>query len=194
LLSKNYAYKIHLFWALHKAKAKIQEYPIEFIDRQAGYSKFPKNNMIESLKVVLLLRYYEVKRYMKVVLVGGVGALIQLTIFNVLRHFFSPELANLVGVECAIISNFILNNHISFRDQRFARSMGWRFWLRKMAKFNVISLGSLVVQVLIVFFGTKWLGQAFLTDNALVLTGIIIASVMNYKGYVKLIWKDAHKA
>ena len=56
LLSKNYAYKIHLLWRLHQLQAKIMEVPIVFIDREAGYSKFPKNNILESLKVVLILR------------------------------------------------------------------------------------------------------------------------------------------
>src|SRR4030042_6720589 len=33
LLSKQFAYKIHLYYALHCLKAKIVEYPIDFIDR-----------------------------------------------------------------------------------------------------------------------------------------------------------------
>lgn len=61
LLSKNYAYKLHLFWSLHKLKAKIVELPITFIDREQGYSKFPRNNIRESLKVVILLRLREFK-------------------------------------------------------------------------------------------------------------------------------------
>jgi dolichol-phosphate mannosyltransferase len=63
LLSKNYAYKIHLFWLLHKLHAKIVEYPIEFVDRKKGYSKFPKNNIFESLKVVILLRLAEFRKF-----------------------------------------------------------------------------------------------------------------------------------
>ena len=62
LLSKNYAYKIHLLWRLHQLHAKIVEVPIVFIDREAGYSKFPRNNILESLKVVLILRLRELKK------------------------------------------------------------------------------------------------------------------------------------
>jgi dolichol-phosphate mannosyltransferase len=57
LLSKNYAYKIHLLWRLHQLGAKIVEVPIVFIDRETGYSKFPRNNIWESLYVVLQLRW-----------------------------------------------------------------------------------------------------------------------------------------
>lgn len=56
LLSKNYAYKIHLLWELHKLTDAIVEIPITFIDRQYGTSKFPNNNIWESLLVVLKLR------------------------------------------------------------------------------------------------------------------------------------------
>lgn len=64
LLSKNYAYKLHLLWALHQQGAKIVELPITFVDREQGYSKFPKNNIQESLQVVILLRLREIKRYL----------------------------------------------------------------------------------------------------------------------------------
>ncbi len=57
LLSKNYAYKIHLFWELHQRTHAIVEVPITFVDREHGVSKFPKNNMWESLKVVIMLRF-----------------------------------------------------------------------------------------------------------------------------------------
>jgi len=56
LLSKQYAYKLDLFWQLHRLSANIIEFPIEFIDREKGYSKLPKNNVIDSLKVVFTLR------------------------------------------------------------------------------------------------------------------------------------------
>ncbi len=57
LKSKGYAYKIHLAWLLHLHNAKIVEFPIEFIDRQEGYSKLPKNNAIESLILIFYLRW-----------------------------------------------------------------------------------------------------------------------------------------
>lgn len=56
LLSKNYAYKIHLFWELYRLGATISEVPITFIDRQHGVSKFPRNNILDSLRVVITLR------------------------------------------------------------------------------------------------------------------------------------------
>ncbi|HLB56497.1 MAG TPA: polyprenol monophosphomannose synthase [Coxiellaceae bacterium] len=61
LKSKGYAYKIHLMWLLYLCKAKIVEFPIEFIDRQKGYSKLPKNNAVESLMLIFYLRWQRIK-------------------------------------------------------------------------------------------------------------------------------------
>ena len=65
LLSKNYAYKMHLLWELHCLKANIIEFPIEFINRKLGYSKFPKNNIVDSLRVVILLRLFALKNLLR---------------------------------------------------------------------------------------------------------------------------------
>lgn len=62
-LSNNYTFLLNQIWSLHKAGAKIKEYPIEFIDREKGYSKLPLNNITDSLKLVICLRFLEIKRY-----------------------------------------------------------------------------------------------------------------------------------
>lgn len=64
-LSDHYAYKLELMWLLHRSNAAICEYPIEFIDRQEGESKLPKNSILDSLRVIFILRYNELKQYFK---------------------------------------------------------------------------------------------------------------------------------
>ena len=60
-LSNHYAYKLHLFWLLHQSKARIHEYPIEFFDRQKGTSKLPRFSILDSLRVLLILRWRMIK-------------------------------------------------------------------------------------------------------------------------------------
>ncbi|MDP3705823.1 MAG: polyprenol monophosphomannose synthase [Legionellaceae bacterium] len=62
-ISSQYAYKLQLLWLLHKSQAKIYEYPIVFIDREKGQSKLPANSIVDSLRVLILLRFYEIKRF-----------------------------------------------------------------------------------------------------------------------------------
>lgn len=61
LRSKGYAYKIELLWRLYLLHANIVEFPIQFVDRKVGYSKLPKNNMIESLGLIFYLRWERIR-------------------------------------------------------------------------------------------------------------------------------------
>lgn len=165
----------------------MQSPPIEFIDREQGYSKFPANNIKESLKVVLLLRLFELKRYFSVSLVGAFGAVVQLIIFNALRHFYSPELSNVLAIECAIISNFMLNHHFSFADRKKSKNSNIKFFFKKFLKFNFCAMGSLILQVGVVACGSYFFGRGFYVENLMVLTGILLASVISYYAYSRLV-------
>lgn len=59
--SNHYAYKLHLLWLLHQNKARILEFPIEFIDREQGESKLPANSIKDALRVIAKLRYMAAK-------------------------------------------------------------------------------------------------------------------------------------
>lgn len=56
-ISPNFAYKLELFWLLHLGGAHIIEFPIEFIDRSHGKSKMKAKDIMDSLRVLLQLRF-----------------------------------------------------------------------------------------------------------------------------------------
>lgn len=56
-ISNQYAYKLELLWSLYQNKTRILEYPILFVDREKGHSKLPTNSILDSLRVIFLLRY-----------------------------------------------------------------------------------------------------------------------------------------
>ena len=56
ILSKSYAYKIHLLYEMRHQGAKIKEIPIKFVSREKGWSKMDSDDFIESLRVVLAIR------------------------------------------------------------------------------------------------------------------------------------------
>lgn len=56
-ISLGFAYKIELLWRLYLSDANIIELPIEFIDRCKGKSKLPRNSIIDSLRVLLHIRF-----------------------------------------------------------------------------------------------------------------------------------------
>lgn len=55
ILSRRHAYKIHLLYEMVKLGAKIKEIPIKFLERARGSSKSALEDLLESLKVVLIL-------------------------------------------------------------------------------------------------------------------------------------------
>ncbi len=57
ILSKRYAYKIHLLYAMVKLGAKVKEVPIKFLERGGGVSKAAFGDIWDSLRVVLKLRF-----------------------------------------------------------------------------------------------------------------------------------------
>lgn len=189
LLSKQYAYKIHLFWALHKAGAKIEEYPIEFVDRQEGYSKLPKNNIFESVVVLTKLRCREMKRLFKMVLTGLAGLAVQFILFNILRIHLHAAPANTIAIEAAIITNFFMHNTITFRDFKLSKEHRLRYWLYKLGKFNLFSLSSMFLQTIIMFLGVSYFGSSFMGDNILLIIGMAAGTVSNYFLYTKFVWQ-----
>ncbi|MFH0943377.1 MAG: glycosyltransferase family 2 protein [Candidatus Beckwithbacteria bacterium] len=188
LLSNQFAYKIHLYYALHRLKAKIVEYPIDFIDRSQGKSKFPKNNIIDSLRVIFTLRLKESRKLIQVMIVGAVGTVVQLGFFNLFRLKLNLSLAQNLAIELAVVSNFILNNLWTFKEKKFVLN---RFTQLAVGfiKFNFISLGSIVIQNLILLGGIALLGRSFLIENMLVLLGILLGLIWNYLMYTRVVWK-----
>lgn len=57
LLSKSFAYKIHLFFYMVKKGAKVKEVPIQFGHRAEGESKIARNEFLETMRVILMLQY-----------------------------------------------------------------------------------------------------------------------------------------
>ena len=69
-ISNNYAYKLEFLWSLHRIKAKIAEFPIEFVDREQGQSKLPANSIFDSLRVLAILRFNDVRPYLSGIKTG----------------------------------------------------------------------------------------------------------------------------
>jgi dolichol-phosphate mannosyltransferase len=56
LLSRRFAYKVHLLYFMVKMGARVKEVPFHFCPRDAGESKIMNNEMIETLRVIWRLR------------------------------------------------------------------------------------------------------------------------------------------
>jgi putative flippase GtrA len=112
-------------------------------------------------------------------LVGGTGVVINTAVLFLLSRGLGLPLpvSSAIAVELAIISNYMLNDRFTFAARRPS--------LRRLAKFNVTSLGGLGVNVVIVWLLTRR-GVYFLAAN---LVGIAVAVVVNYTFSVAWVWR-----
>ena len=63
LLSKRHAYKIHILYELLRMKTKVCEVPIHFKSRKEDFSKSTIEDLTESLRVILILRFRRIKAF-----------------------------------------------------------------------------------------------------------------------------------
>ena len=62
ILSRYHAYKVHLLYEMQKLGARTAEVPIKFLARADGSSKSTSRDILESLKVVLAIKFQDLLR------------------------------------------------------------------------------------------------------------------------------------
>lgn len=175
---------------LHKAilsKALVVEVPIHFTDRRFGRSKIAPSEYIRNVvSYVVHARALSIVRgsFGKFLVVGSIGFIINTLILELFVMFgIHPVIGSLVGAECAIISNFILNNAWTFKSRSIAPNS--RFL--KFIQFNGTSLGAILIQSGTVFIGTQLFGIG--TYRVFYIVGVGIGLIYNYIMYSRVIWK-----
>ena len=197
LLSKYYAYKLHIIHDILKLKAKVKEVPIIFYERKEGSSKITRKDLFDSFYVVTMLRIQDSKRFIKFLIVGGTGFIVQLLTQEITirtgltlliagvvgmgfdafsQHQDIQTLAEAIGVgfgaEAAILSNFMFNNFWTFQDTRKMKEKSPA--LIRLLKFNTTSLGAIFVQAFAVWLGITLLGSTVTIFSWTIPTRILI--------------------
>jgi dolichol-phosphate mannosyltransferase len=186
VLSGGFAYKIDLLFKMHRLGAKIKEVPIAFGLRDRGDSKMEKNNMQDSLRVVLTLAYNENKNFYKFCAVGFVGLFTDTGLFNLFRVFIDSHTAALVSGFIAMTTTFVLNNFWSFQERKTAQ---FSELLKKYLVYCVSSIVPIFVRSRIIYLATQFFGNTFIISNTAFLVGVVIGLIWNYLVYSKLIWR-----
>ena len=196
LYSKYYAYKLHILHDLLKQGVKVTEVPIIFYERKDGSSKITRKDLFDSFWVVIRLRLHDSARFIKFLIVGGTGFIVQLLMIDLFIRLGSEQfVASMVGGEAAILSNFLLNNMWTFNDTKSIKEQGGFF--QRLVKFNVASLGSIGLQGVVTYLAVAQLGEnvrlfGYSIHTAkiiLVPTIILLVVPLNYLIYNKIIWK-----
>jgi len=188
-----FSFQLHILYELSKVGAKFTEVPVVFRERKLGVSKIGLNryylrDVLEYIRSSILIRIDRSKMFFKYVVVGGTGFIIQTIISKIgIMININPGLAVSLGAEGAIISNFLMNNSWTFSHKKITGSKKFS----KFMQFNIVSIGSIIIQGLVVGIGTYFFGRStwFLF---MVFSIIFIVIPYSYFIYNRFIWKT-HK-
>ncbi len=202
-----YTWQIGFLIKTLEAGFKVSEIPFQFKDRTTGKSKLGTEYIINTMAYILKVRFQSIlrSRLFKFIVVGGIGALVQLTTLQIYRRLMPFQLAFFTAIETSVLSNFILSNLWTFADRKLKPSQ----YPAKFIQFNLTSAGSILIQQTIAFFGQMFIGLHPLfsfsfsplnphlslnidTGTMYAVTGILIGMFWNFFAYTKIIWKKKH--
>lgn len=128
------------------------------------------------------------RQYFKACISGVISLGVQLIIFNLLRLELKSTLANTIAVECAIITNFIINYHFTFYEHKQKLPSKSKVF-RQFFSFNFVSLSSMLIQYISLHVEIATFGRHIVYENIAVLIGIILGSIVNFILYKFVVWR-----
>jgi dolichol-phosphate mannosyltransferase len=189
-----YVWQIALLDRAKKMGLTIKEVPLKFIDRALGKSKI---NSVQYITNTLLYVLFN-SSFIKFGIVGGIGFIIDFGLLYFLKNTNKLAIGvnQIFSAEAAIISNFILNNYWSFSYKKIENTFS--AYLKSFLNFNFVSLGSLIIQSVLLQIATMTLYNgtfnfydkevgAWAIYKVLILFFIIIP--YSYYMYNYVIWK-----
>jgi len=188
LLSKSFAYKVHLLFYMVNKGARVKEVPIRFMARTSGESKIIKNEMKETLRVIFLLQLHnpKIQKFFKFGVVGFLGYIVNAGFLYLFTKLNFPGWGAWgLSTELAILSNFTWNNLWTFKDQQIM-GLGQILW--KLIQFNLTSVGGLVIQVVVGVATDRLFGPGY-RQIVLPLSIGFLVMPYNYLMYTLVIWR-----
>jgi len=173
---QGYAFQVALLYEAVIRSATIREVPVTFIDRTAGESKLGLRDIVEFLFNAWWIRVRSASTFIKFLLVGGTGVVVNLGSFvMLLRLGVNKYLASPIAIQVSIATNFLLNNYWTFRWRNTSDSIQIRG-----LKFNLVSLAALAISYMVFIL----LSVAFPNIHPALIQfiGIIPATIVNYLG------------
>ncbi len=206
--SKTYIIQPAFLYAAISAHAKIKEIPITFEDRRHGYSKAQIiSYTLDVIKFGTKVRFERSKFFIKFLIVGLIGYAVNAIALGLLNRgeiyswavlskpllFFVPGypvyrfifipldrlfVASLISIELSIISNFIFHDNWTYRHRPQSGPLA-----RRLAKFNISSLGSPMIQLTSILVFAKIFN---LHEQIGLAIWVVIGLFFNY--FVNLFW------
>jgi dolichol-phosphate mannosyltransferase len=170
----------------------ITEVGYVFQERQEGESKVTKKQYIDYIRHLIRLRFslWQITRFIRFGLVGFSGVFVDMTFLYLLSDPSTLALpltrSKIIASELAIINNFLWNDAWTFKDIS-QKQPGKRQKIKRLIKFNIICLGGLIINVLLLNFFFNVFGLNRYLAN---LISIALVTIWNYWLNLKLSWRS----
>ena len=182
-----FEYKMELLFKMSLLGAKIKQIPIQFGVRDSGVSKLVTNTVIDALLLVLKLRIYQKKEFVKFCIVGGAGFITDATLFNLISFSdIHPRTSAIVSGLIAMTVTFILNNAWSFGSRKKSNIPDQ---LKSFPFYVVSSIVPILVRSKMVALSILWFGHNFYIYNTAFMIGVFFGLIWNYLIYSRIVWK-----
>ena len=177
-------FKIMLEVLVKSGTSKVSEVACSFVSRTRGTSKFDARQVREYLKHLASLYLYKYKRFLQFCLVGVWGSLVNLGLLLLLTevaklHYVASAV---IGVETAVITQFILNDRWTFRDRR-DMACGT---LVRARKYFLTCTGGIIIYFVILIPLTEF-ANVYYAVSAVI--GIFAGFLWNYAGSTLWAWR-----
>ena len=180
-------YKILLEILVRGRVGQVASVPYTFRGREAGQSKYGVREQVNYLRHILRLMPADsgVRRFVKFCLVGASGVVVNMGLLWLFTErvglFYLASAA--IGIEAAIVNNFVLNDIWTFKDRR---APGVAARLARLLKFNLVSAAGIGINMAVLWSFTELLGVYYLLSN---LFGIAAAMVWNFVANASWTWR-----
>lgn len=194
---KGFGFQAYILYELSKVSNKFCEVPVVFKFRTRGEAKIgPKylksylRDVFEYMKLAILIRIDRSLRFIKFMIVGGTGLVLQTITYCLLGFILRivrPSIATIIGGQLAIISNFLLNNLWTFKDRRIARFS--KLFFKFLLFWLTSNFAVLVLQGGVVRIGEALVGGESVFIHLFFILGLVATIFWNYTVYNRFIWK-----
>lgn len=170
----------------------IGEVGYVFQERQEGESKVTKQLYIDYIRHLIRLRLslWQITRFIRFGVVGLSGVFVDMTFLYLLSDSSTLALpltrSKIIAAELAIINNFLWNDIWTFKDIS-KQQPSKRQKIKRFIKFNIVCLGGLILNVLLLNFFFNVFGLNRYLANLL---AIAVVTFWNYWLNLKLSWRS----
>ena len=124
-------------------------------------------------------------RVVRALFSGAVGVVVQTIVFELISIWLGlvrPSVGVVIGGELGLLTNFFINNHVTFFDVSHAP-----LW-RRLVRFHIVVCSAFVIQWLFVFLAEES-GRGVLVIHLAYAASLVVSFVSNYTWYRVWVWR-----